>query len=184
MVDCPPPNRPNADLRPFMASVVQFLPRPHDAQDDTGRRGRIGCRGLDDGAVVERICESDHCMTGIISMIVAIAGALLYAIVATMTSREEGWIIWCGIGLLLAALGLLGLLFYVGEKIGALNGSPKSGIARGALTVGVGTVLWLLSRIVPFSEHDYFEGIGAFLAFTGLLIVVVSLFFHARKSVV
>jgi hypothetical protein len=104
---------------------------------------------VDNRTTAERIGEGCGYMTTIVSMLIAVGGAALYAAVATLTNRDEGWIVWCGFGLLLVVIGLLECLVYAGEKIGALNGSPKSGIARGAMTMVIGTLLWSLSRVVP-----------------------------------
>jgi hypothetical protein len=47
---------PRTDVCAFRG-VVQFRPRPSDAEDDAGRCGGIGERSVGDGAAVERVGE-------------------------------------------------------------------------------------------------------------------------------
>jgi hypothetical protein len=67
--------------------MVQFLPESHDAENDTGIRGRIRCRALDDGAAVAGIGKMLYGLLKGCSVFFGIAGVVLPLVILDWPRR-------------------------------------------------------------------------------------------------
>jgi hypothetical protein len=112
-------------------------------------------------------------------LFIAVAGAGLYILIATMTDRTEGWIFWAGAGLLLVSVGMIRLLLrrlrILISQISQERPRITNALASTASVVIVATIYWLLSLIVSRADYDYFLGWAVFLFCISPIVLVLSL---------
>jgi hypothetical protein len=111
-----------------------------------------------------------------------VSGATIYAI-GRANIDTEIQLVWGVLGLFVVALGLVGWLFCLGDKVGAFGRQlGQRGIAGGLLLLFAGLSCLCVVRVITnLIDRDIVFVVGMLLTYTGALVDVVFLFLYGRN---